>query len=378
MLPECRRVIHPLQVHQLVDEHVIADPVRHLQEPPVQADVPARRTRSPTRALIPDTDARHRDTVTRRQLQQPCRELEPRPRAQLARFVVGRHPPGRTGPRDNDTRQLLVDPRPFAFRKGFRLALGTPARNRHPDRSVGSHADQVPPRLRMPNKKWLDHSPASARAERSHRPPSTTRTTPVTKDAASEHKNRAAVAMSSIVASRPSGQSSSILFSDSGVTRRRTPSVPSTGPGATAFTRTPAGPHSTASARVSASTPALAADACDWPTVPRSWSVALIFRMTPFRDSRCGKAARETLNVPLRSMSTTVPNPLGERFSARQKKLPAAPLTRMSRRPNVCDRLRDYRFHSSRIADVASESERAHAGLPNLGRCRLEMLLLAA
>ncbi len=86
-LPECRRMIHPLQVHQLVNEHVIADPVRHLQEPPVQADVPARRTRSPTPALIPDADARHRDAVTRRQLQQPRRELAPRPRAQLARFA---------------------------------------------------------------------------------------------------------------------------------------------------------------------------------------------------------------------------------------------------------------------------------------------------
>ena len=54
----------------------------------------------------------------------------------------------------------------------------------------------------------------------------------MTKDAASEHRNRAALAMSSIVASRPSGQAVSIISNDAGVTRRRTPSVPSTGPGA--------------------------------------------------------------------------------------------------------------------------------------------------
>ena len=60
-----------------------------------------------------------------------------------------------------------------------------------------------------------------------------------------------------------------------------------------------------------------------------------MFRTTPFRNLRCGKA-RATLNVPLRSMSTTVPIPFGERFSAKQKKFPAAPLTTMSRRPNAC------------------------------------------
>ena len=65
------------------------------------------------------------------------------------------------------------------------------------------------------------------------------------------------------------------------VVSRRTPSVPSTGPGARPLTRTPAGPHSAASARVSASMPAFAAEACDWPIVPRSCSVALMLRIAP-------------------------------------------------------------------------------------------------
>ena len=42
------------------------------------------------------------------------------------------------------------------------------------------------------------------------------------------------------------------------------PAVPSMGPGATPTTRTPSAPHSSASARVSASTAALAAHACAW------------------------------------------------------------------------------------------------------------------
>jgi hypothetical protein len=42
------------------------------------------------------------------------------------------------------------------------------------------------------------------------------------------------------------------------------PAVPAIGPGATPHTRTPQAPHSSASARVSASTAALAAHACAW------------------------------------------------------------------------------------------------------------------
>ena len=36
--PEFRRVIEAFQVHQLVDEDVIAHPVGHRHEPPVQTD----------------------------------------------------------------------------------------------------------------------------------------------------------------------------------------------------------------------------------------------------------------------------------------------------------------------------------------------------
>ena len=41
-LPELRRVIHSLQMHQLVNHDVVADPIRHPDEPPVETDVPVR------------------------------------------------------------------------------------------------------------------------------------------------------------------------------------------------------------------------------------------------------------------------------------------------------------------------------------------------
>ena len=134
---------------------------------------------------------------------------------------------------------------------------------------------------------------------------------------------------------RPSGARAAMAARPSSVTSRRTPSVPSTGPGARPFTRMPCGPHSTASVRVIESMPALAAAACTCPMVPSNCSVALMFNTTPRLAFRCGSAARETLNVPFRSMSTTVPKPLGDSSSARATKLPAAPFTTMSRRPNV-------------------------------------------
>ncbi len=39
-LPVRRRVIESLQVHQLVNHHVVAHPLRHRNEAPVEADVP--------------------------------------------------------------------------------------------------------------------------------------------------------------------------------------------------------------------------------------------------------------------------------------------------------------------------------------------------
>ena len=67
------------QVHQLVQEHVVPHLVRHLHEPPVQADPSVRGARAPPRSLVPDTDAVHDESVLGRELAQARRQLQPSP-----------------------------------------------------------------------------------------------------------------------------------------------------------------------------------------------------------------------------------------------------------------------------------------------------------
>jgi hypothetical protein len=61
--PEVARVIEPPQMHQLVDQDVLADGLGHQDETPVEADVTGRRARSPARPLIPYADARYLKAV---------------------------------------------------------------------------------------------------------------------------------------------------------------------------------------------------------------------------------------------------------------------------------------------------------------------------
>ena len=118
--------------------------------------------------------------------------------------------------------------------------------------------------------------------DRSHSPPSTTSVTPVMKRG--RVGARGTPPRPRFRRSSPSGRAGiawRLLPWRESVTSRRTPSVPSTGPGARPFTRMPDGPHSAASERVSESMPAFAADACDCPIVPSSCSVALMLSTTP-------------------------------------------------------------------------------------------------
>ncbi len=80
--------------------------------------------------------------------------------------------------------------------------------------------------------------------------------------------------------------------------------------------------------------PALAAPAWHCSGVGTVAWVAVMLTIDPPVFARCSNAARETLNVPHRSMSTTVRNPLAEREAAGERKLPAALLTTTSSRPN--------------------------------------------
>src|SRR5690348_12078260 len=60
-----------------------------------------------------------------------------------------------------------------------------------------------------------------------------------------------------------------------------------------------------------------------------------MFSICPRCSLSCANAARHTLNVPFKSISTTVPNPFGDNSSALHRKFPAAPFTTISIRPNA-------------------------------------------
>ena len=84
--PEPPRVVALPQVHQFVDQDVLADLGRHEQQAEVQRDVPARRARSPARALVANRNARDDEAVPLGEREKLRRQFDRGPGAQL---VVG-------------------------------------------------------------------------------------------------------------------------------------------------------------------------------------------------------------------------------------------------------------------------------------------------
>jgi len=80
-------MIHPLEVHELVDDHIVAHPVGHDHESPVEAYVTVATARTPARALIADADARDAQAVLIGKLLQTKRKLRSRLRTQLLSIV---------------------------------------------------------------------------------------------------------------------------------------------------------------------------------------------------------------------------------------------------------------------------------------------------
>jgi hypothetical protein len=76
--PVRRRMVHPAQVHQLVDQDVIAHRRRHQDQSPVQANVAVTSAGAPPRSLIADADAPDRKPMACRQFEQARRQLPPR------------------------------------------------------------------------------------------------------------------------------------------------------------------------------------------------------------------------------------------------------------------------------------------------------------
>ena len=73
--PVRRRVIHPLEVHELVDDDVVAHPIGHRRESPVEAYMTVSTARTPPRALIADADARDAQAMLIGKLPQSNGEL---------------------------------------------------------------------------------------------------------------------------------------------------------------------------------------------------------------------------------------------------------------------------------------------------------------
>ena len=77
-------MIEPTQVHQFMDQDVVANGWRHEHQTPVQGNMAIASTRSPARALIADADTRDRHPVLGRDLVQPRWQLLARALAQRA------------------------------------------------------------------------------------------------------------------------------------------------------------------------------------------------------------------------------------------------------------------------------------------------------
>ncbi len=71
-------MVHPAEVHQFVDEDVIANRCRHQHQSPVQADMAVTPAGTPPRSLITNTDAADREPIACRQFEQPRGQLAPR------------------------------------------------------------------------------------------------------------------------------------------------------------------------------------------------------------------------------------------------------------------------------------------------------------
>ena len=141
-------------MHQLVDDHVVAHPVGHRNEPPVQADMTRTRARSPSPALIADADACNRQVVNTGEIvyarrQFAFRAFDKLPLGQTV--AIGRNRPEH-GMREVDeaarllvlqAAKLLVDPSSLAFGERRRFFGRAPTRQRHSNRVLVDHSHNV-------------------------------------------------------------------------------------------------------------------------------------------------------------------------------------------------------------------------------------------
>jgi len=150
-------VVELLQVHQLVDEDVVANPGRRLNQPPVQADVTAARARAPAPPLIPHADARNGELEAVGQLVQPKGKITFRLLAQ-GPFLALRRAGGRTRREaiGHQASELPVDPSALSLSECLRLAFRSAPRNRHAHGEVAVDPKHVPFRTWVANEDSSD------------------------------------------------------------------------------------------------------------------------------------------------------------------------------------------------------------------------------
>ena len=137
-------MIEPLQVHQLMNDHVVAYPVGHGDEPPVQAHVPVAPAGTPSCALIANAKPADDQPVTIGKLAQPDGQLAAGLRAKPLSFLDGEAPLRQHG-------ALAQHPVEMPPREGVGFAARSPARNGHADTSVVLDAKEIPAGPAMAN-----------------------------------------------------------------------------------------------------------------------------------------------------------------------------------------------------------------------------------
>ena len=130
-------MIEFLEMYELVNHHVVAYPVGHGDQPPVQADVSVSSARTPSRPLVSNADARHAKPVLIGQGEESRRQFLERLRLQPM-TILSREP------YLVEHRALSLHPLDVTACEGIGLPLRAAARNRDAEPSVLFDAQQIP------------------------------------------------------------------------------------------------------------------------------------------------------------------------------------------------------------------------------------------
>ena len=140
--PICGRVIEPLEVHQLMNHHVVPHPFGHGDESPIEADVTVPPAGSPSCALISNADPRDAQAVFVGELVQPCRQLQFCLGAQSLTIVDGKAIA-------RQPRALTLNPFKVASCEGIGFSPRAPARNGHAHTTIEFDSEQISARPTM-------------------------------------------------------------------------------------------------------------------------------------------------------------------------------------------------------------------------------------